>query len=300
MADETLRADEVRSLLLAACRDFFLRRGYCEVITPIVLPAPAMEAHIDAIECGGGYLRTSPELQMKVLLSRGHSRIFQIGPCFRRGEYGRLHRPEFLMLEWYRARCSYQDVLLETRSLLHHVVQQLETTARITDQWCIRGPWEVLSVKEAFLKFAGWDPVVEFDDDRFWYDLAFKVEPSLPPHQPQVLMHYPIKAGGFARSTAENDGTVERWELYVGGVELANGCSEIVSPREQEQRFKVIEQFRRKQGKEVYPLDHHFMCSLAHGIPPCAGVALGLDRLLMLLLGEDSLDSVVSFESTGI
>ncbi|HIE10721.1 MAG TPA: EF-P lysine aminoacylase GenX [Kiritimatiellae bacterium] len=280
--------------LVGACRDFFALHGYCEVFTPVMIPAPAMEENIDAVPCQDGYLRTSPELQMKILITRGHGRIFQIGPCFRLGELGPLHQPEFLMLEWYRTRCTHLDVLLETRCLLQAILRRLEESGRLPpgdNHLGLKGSWETVTVREAFLRSAGWDPIAEFDADRFWSDLVLKVEPDLPSEAPVVLTDYPSAAGGFARRKHEDPRVAERWELYIGGVEIANGCAEIISRQEQLQRFQQSADYRRRHGKALYPLDEEFLSAIDR-IPPCAGVALGLNRLLMVLLGFKSLDEL--------
>ncbi|RKX31603.1 MAG: EF-P lysine aminoacylase GenX [Verrucomicrobia bacterium] len=286
--------ERARAELVGACRDFFASRGYCEVFTPVMIAAPAMEENIDAVPCRDGYLRTSPELQMKILIARGHSRIFQIGPCFRLGELGPLHRPEFLMLEWYRTRCTHLDILLETRCLLQGILRRFEEAGRPpagANRLGLKGPWETITVREAFLRSAGWDPIAEFDEDRFWSDLVLKVEPDLPSEVPVVLTEYPAAAGGFARRKEQDPRIAERWELYVGGVEIANGCAEIISRQEHLERLQQAADYRRRHGKPLYPIDEGFLAALDH-MPSCAGVAVGLDRLLMVLLGYESLDEV--------
>jgi len=299
-AAERLRIDRARAALLSACRDYFTTREYCEVITPVLVTAPATEENIDAMQCTDSFLRTSPELEMKMLLARGHSRIYQIGPCFREGEYGRLHRPEFLMLEWYRTHGDHLDVLLETRGLLLHTLEALVRQGVLAnDHLGLRQPWETVTVREAFLQHAGWDPTAHFDPDRFWYDLAECVEPALPRDRPVVLTEYPTAAGTFARVHREIPQVAQRWELYIAGVEVANGCSEIISAPDQLARLQAAAARRRQHGKPVYPMPSAFLQALEDGLPPCAGVALGLDRLLMLLLQADSLDAICPFPPPG-
>ena len=275
----------VRDRLLQTIREYFRQNDFLEVTTPSLVAAPAPEPHIRPVSCGAAFLRTSPELEMKIVLASGCRRIFQIGPCFREGEYGRLHRPEFLMLEWYRTHGDHLDVLLETRGLLLHTLEALVRQGVLAnDHLGLRQPWETVTVREAFLQHAGWDPTAHFDPDRFWYDLAECVEPALPRDRPVVLTEYPTAAGTFARVHREIPQVAQRWELYIAGVEVANGCSEIISAPDQLARLQAAAARRRQQGKPVYPMPSAFLQALEDGLPPCAGVALGLDRLLMLLL----------------
>ena len=289
---------ELRSKLLTAIRLFFLEHGYLEVETPVVVKTPAMELHIDACPAGKGYLRTSPELHMKRLLCAGYGRIFQIGPCFRSGERGNLHNPEFTMLEWYRAQADYMDILAETKDLLWYVAKTclgkmtFERNARTID---LGAEWLSFSVSEYFEKFAGWNPAASFDERRFDDDLVNCIEPHLPKDRPVVLRDYPAEAAALARLKTDNRRLAERWELYLGGMEIANAFSELTDAAEQRKRFEECAQKRLAMGKEAYELDGEFLAALETGMPSCAGIALGLDRLVMLFAGADSLDDVLLF-----
>ena len=164
----------LRSAVLQAIRGFFLVRDFVEVTTPVRLPAPALEAFIDAVPSGDRYLRTSPELHMKRLLVGGMSRIFQMGPCFREGERGNLHSPEFTMLEWYRTHSDYKAILCDTEALIREVTQSIRGSSTFTFSGTtidVNRPWERISVAGAFQQHAGWDPVECFDADRFDLDL---------------------------------------------------------------------------------------------------------------------------------
>jgi len=328
---------EIRAKTLRAIRQFFYDRDFLEVESPIRIPAPALELHIDAIPAAGKYLRTSPELHMKRLLAAGYQRIFQLGPCFRDGERGERHNPEFTMLEWYRADADYLAILVDAKALIAAVAEsvlgrtllkihrkqiksgpeagQPELTPRrsgaATDCLCSHGTlppcglqclyvelmpvWEVFTIAQAFTIFAGWDPVALFDPDRFDLDLVNKVEPWLPLEHPVVLMDYPAEAAALARRKPDNPRVGGRWELYIGGLELANAFSELTDPAEQRTRFETCAADRRALGKPVYPLDEDFLSALEEGLPPSAGIALGVDRLVMLLAGADSLDEVLPF-----
>lgn len=287
----------VRAKLLRVIREFFHERGFLEVETPIRIPAPALELHIDAEPAGNAFLRTSPELHMKRLLAAGHERIFQMGPCFRRGERGDRHHPEYTMLEWYRANADYNDILLDTKALITQVAGELLGGTDLLYQGLeisLSPVWERITVTEAFKQFAGWDPSVEFDADRFDLDLVDKVEPQLPRNVPAILTDYPVKAAALARRKPGSPNVAERWEFFIGGLELANAYSELNDPAEQRTRFEECARQRKKLGKVVYPLDEEFLAVIAN-LPPSGGIALGVDRLLMLLTNSASLDNVLPF-----
>jgi lysyl-tRNA synthetase class 2 len=288
----------IRSKTLQAVRKFFADRGFIEIETPVRIPTPALELNIDAEPSAEMYLRTSPELHMKRLLAAGHDKIFQVGACFRRGERGNLHSPEYTMLEWYRAGANYIDVLADTKALIAHVVKEVCGGSTLTYKGGtieIMPVWDRMTVAEAFMLFAGWNPVEHFDADRFDLDLVEKVEPHLSCNRPMVLMDYPAEAAALARCKKEHREVAERWELYIGGIELANAFSELTDPVEQRKRFVECAEQRRKMGREVYGLDEDFLAALETGMPQCAGVALGVDRLVMLLTGSESIDAVRAF-----
>lgn len=289
---------ELRSRLLRALRDFFYARDFLEVETPVRILAPAPEVHLDAEPAGDAWLRTSPELHMKRLLAAGYERVFQVGPCFRRGESGARHRPEYTMLEWYRAGADYHDVLTDTKALILFLAREVlgSTTLRRSGHEIELDPvWEYLTVSEAFLGYAGWDPVEDFDPDRFDLDLVDKVEPQLTRETPVILADYPIQAAGLARRKPGRPAIAERWELYIDGIEIANAYSELTDAAEQAARFEEWNRARAAAGRPAYPVDRQFLVALEGGLPPCAGVALGVDRLVMLFVGADSLDEVLPF-----
>ncbi|MFA7172362.1 MAG: EF-P lysine aminoacylase EpmA [Kiritimatiellia bacterium] len=289
---------KIRSQALQVMREFFHAQGFIEVETPIRVPVPALETHVDAPSAGSAWLRTSPELHMKRLLAAGCAPLFQIGSCFREKECGARHNPEFTMLEWYRLNADYHDILRDTRELLLHTFASVTGATSFSRQGhCIDldQPWEVMTVAAAFECFAGWNPVTNWDENRFELDLMRKVEPSLPQDKPCVLIDYPAPAAALARLKSENPLVAERWELYLGGMELANTYSELCDPALQRQRFENCAATRAALGKEVYPLDEPFLQAIEKGLPPCAGIALGIDRLTMLLCGADGIQSVRAF-----
>ena len=267
-----------RARVLREIRAFFDARGFTEVETPVRIPAPAPEPHIDCPPSGDWFLRASPELQMKKLLAAGMERIYQIGPCFRAGEKGRRHSPEFTMLEWYRANADYLDIARDAEELLAEVLKRDHADV------------QRITVREAYLRWAGWDPVETWDQDRFDFDMATKIEPNLP-KEPLFLTDYPAPAASLARLKADDPRVAERWELYVDGIELANAFTELIDPVEQRRRFELAREERRALGEADYPLDEEFLDALAR-MPPSGGVALGVDRLVMLACGVSSIADV--------
>jgi len=289
---------ETRSRVLRAVRDFFYAENFTEVETPVRIPAPALETHIDAPASGRAWLRTSPELHMKRLMAAGCARLFQIGPCFRTGECGSRHNPEFTLLEWYRAGADYTDILRDTEAIFSRVFQTIAGSETFTYRGRridLTRPWHCLTVRDAFRTWANWDPVADWDPDRFDFDLVSKVEPALPQDKPCVLTDYPAPAAALARLKPHDPSVAERWEVYVGGLELANAYSELCDPAAQRARFVETAEARRRLDKEVYPLDEPFLAALEQGLPPCGGIALGIDRLIMLACDANEIAEVRPF-----
>jgi len=276
-----------RDAMMRATRTFFYERGYLEVDTPIRLPAPCLEEYIDAIPAAGKFLRTSPELHMKRLVCAGYEKIFCVGPCFRHHEFGRLHNPEYTMLEWYHAGADYMDIQTDAFQLVEAV--------RRAVGGAVLPKWIVLTVSAAFLEYAGWDPAEAYDADRFDLDLLDKVEPALKTLGCVVLKDYPAQAAALSRKKPGHSKLAERFELYINGVEIMNAYSELTDPIEQRCRFEACATARLAAEKEVYPLDEEFLTALEAGMPECGGIAVGMDRLLMVLLGKTSLDEIMPF-----
>jgi lysyl-tRNA synthetase class 2 len=268
------------------------------VETPVRIEAPAPEPHIDPFESQGHYLRTSPEFHMKRLLAAGYPRLYQVGPCFRSGERGAVHHPEYAMLEWYRAGADYLDILADTKALVVHVAREVLGTTDLVYQgaglalWPV---WETFRVAEAFREFAGWDPSTGFDQDRFDLDLTRRVEPRLPRHVPVVLLDYPLEVAALARAKPDAPRLAERWELYLAGLEMANAYSELTDPEELQARFHVWARQRHQRGCTRLPPDRRFLEAMESGLPASGGIAMGLDRLLMILCNAASLDEVLPF-----
>jgi lysyl-tRNA synthetase class 2 len=291
-----------RAQIYDLARDFFRGRGFLEVETPTRVPAIAPEVNIVPEESSGWYLITSPELHMKRLLAAGYPRIFQISHCFRKGERGRLHNPEFSLLEWYRSDAGFQDVVSDTEQLVTALVNKLGLETRITYQGNridLSLPWPRLSVREAFLTNAGWDPVESYDSEKFDHDMATLVLPKLESARPTVLVEYPAAAASLARLKPNDPKIAERSEVFIGGLELANAYSELTNREEQRERFEAeIQQIEREQGRKM-KMPESFIEAVGH-MPECGGIALGMERLVMLLCDAGSIDEVTAFTAGNI
>jgi len=286
-----------RSAIIGAVRRFFEDRAFLEVQTPVRLPVLAPEAWIAPETAGDHFLQTSPELCMKRLLAAGHSSLFQICPCFRKGERGRLHLPEFLMLEWYRRDHDYLSLMDDCEELLWEVADSCnlaEPRDGERQPLSLEPPWERITVAEAFARFGGIGPEEALAAGKFEEVLVERVEPNLGRERPCFLYDYPVELASLARLKPGNPAVAERFELYLGGIELANGFSELTDAAEQRRRFELERKAIVRAGREAGPMPESFLRELA-ALPAAAGIALGLDRLVMLLTGGASLEEVVTF-----
>jgi lysyl-tRNA synthetase class 2 len=293
-----------RAAALARTRHFFDSRGFVEVQTPVMVPSPGMDLALDAFEVAGGergsprWLITSPEYQMKRLLGDGWTRIYQIVPCFRRGELGTRHNPEFTMLEWYRAHASMANVMRDTEQLIAEVTGgEVSLGARTVD---VTPPFERIAVCDAFERYAGWPPrrtldAAAHDPDEYFRAMVDQVEPALERLDRGVLLtDYPASQASLARRKPGQPDLAERFEAYVAGVELCNGFGELTDPVEQRARFEQDQARRRARGLPVYPIDERLLDALAR-VPPSGGNALGLDRLIALACGTTEIADVLAF-----
>jgi lysyl-tRNA synthetase class 2 len=289
---------ESRARIMAGIRAFFLEQGFLEIDTPLRVPAIAPEQFILPYTSEGWFLSTSPELQMKRLLAAGYQKIFQIAHCFRRDECGRHHNPEFTMLEWYRAAANYAQIISDTENLVVFLAQCCGSGSSLKYQGQtidISLPWPRISVREAYTRWAGWDPFVNFDGQRFDDDLVDKVIPHFPADRPIVISDYPLECAALARLKPGQTGVAERAEVFMGGLEIANAYSELNDPAEQRRRFKDEIAIMQKAGKPcVWP--EKFIAAI-ETMPECGGIAVGVDRLVMLLSDAASIDEVIAFPS---
>lgn len=315
-------ASRARQQMYATLRAFFGARGFGEVETPILVPTPGMEPHIQAFEvpfvpetdrgrAKSLYLHTSPEYAMKRLLAEGSGPLFQICKVFRNGEVSRAHNPEFTLLEFYRPEADYHAIMADLEQALAAVERDVRPERHLFAQL----PYERLTVRDAVLRETGIDLREHGDaaslrkaaaargvhvgsastfDDVFFHLFLQEVEPKLGRGRPTFLIEYPASMASLARLKREDPSVAERVELYAEGVELANGFSELTDPTEQRARLVDEQAQRRAAGRPVYPLDERFLAALER-MPPSGGIAVGLDRVLMLLLGTAEIADVLLF-----
>jgi len=307
-----------RGELTAATRRFFTERGYTEVETPYAVRAPGEEVHLatfrtERVHTDGRteplWLHTSPEFAMKRLLVAGAGPIFQLARVWRNNEGSARHAPEFTMLEWYAPGADMDALIAETTTFLRAVLPPVVTSAGVrTDlSWFKR-----LTVAEAFSRYAGADVLgtegdaaalaasagVRLRDGETWEDLFFRlllerIEPHLGRAHPTFLTHWPAAQAALARRSPEDPRVAERFELFVGGIELANAFVELTDPAEQRARFAEDRARRHAMYGEDWALDEDFLAALEHGMPAAAGIAVGFDRLAMLASGADRIGQVL-------
>ncbi len=271
-----------RSEFLRAMREFFYAAGFIEVETPVKIHAPAPEEYIESVQSEGDFLRTSPELAMKVLLSQGCEKIFQIGSCFRANEHGRKHLEEFTMLEFYAVKWDY-------RQLAEFTAAMLKSAAGNNP---VFSSHDFITVDEAFRRYAGVSAFEADADDSFDELMVTKVEPNLGTEGLTFLMDYPASRASLSRLSAANPKVAERWELYRNGLELANAFGELTDGVEQRKRFEAANKFRAANNMHAYPEPVEFYAALDKGLPESSGCAIGVDRLLMLLCNENDIRNV--------
>jgi len=286
-----------RAYILQGVRQFFNEKGYLEVETPHRIPAPAPESHIDAIPSGSWFLHTSPELCMKRMMAAGYGKIFQMCRCWRDRERGNLHLPEFTLLEWYRAGADYFSLMEECEGLFRFVAEAMGLGQKII--FCNREidlskPWERIPVKEAFRCYTQTSVNEALNLGLFDERMVQDIEPKLGIEKPTFIYDYPAERGALARLKQEDPTLAERFELYIGGLELANGFSELVDSEEQGKRFHMENASRQSYGKPIYSIPDKFLAELDQ-MPPSAGIALGVDRLAMIFLDVEMIDEVVAF-----
>jgi lysyl-tRNA synthetase class 2 len=307
-----------RARLTEAVRAFFDGRGYTEVETPYAVATPGEEVHLSAFrterllptgERRPLWLHTSPEFAMKKLLAGGAGRIFQLARVWRNGEASDLHAPEFTMLEWYRPGATMADLIAETFSLLRAV---LPPVVRCRGVETALDDAEILTVADAFARYVGADVLdtegdaaalagearTRLRDNETWEDLFFRllldrIEPRIGRSRPTFLTHWPAAQAALARRDPADPRVAERFELFVCGIELANAFVELTDAAEQRGRF-IADRARRHAltGADDWPMDEDFLAALEQGLPPCAGIALGFDRLAMIAAGADRIDQV--------
>lgn len=293
----------LRAALFASIRQFFSTRGFLEVDTPIRQPVIIPESNILPLAAEGQYLQTSPELCMKRILASGCDNIFQICPCFRKDERGRNHLEEFTMLEWYRSGADYLQLMEDCEALLAAIATEMAGLSHDVGRMHgagpfpgieLRVPWQRLTVAEAFSLYSSIPLRQSVAEGRFEEVLVECVEPHLGVSAPAFLTDYPVELASLAKKKDNDPSTVERFELYVHGIELANGFSELTDTVEQRLRFENELASIARAGRKSPEMPERFLHDLQK-LPAAAGIALGIDRLFMLLTGERQIDRVVSF-----
>lgn len=286
-----------RARIIQKIRAYFIKEEYLEVETPHRIPAPAPESHINAVPSGQWFLHASPELCMKRMLAAGYKKIFQICHCWREGERGSQHIPEFTLLEWYRAGSDYLSLMDECEELIQILAADIGAGEKLIyrgHRIFLVSPWERLTVEEAFHRYAKMSMEEAFKHDLFDEMMVRDIEPRLGIEKPTFLFDYPSERRSLARLKKEDPTVAERFELYMGGVEIANAFSELTDAAEQRKVFESEIKTRRSLGKEIYPLPESFLAELEQ-MPPSAGIALGVDRLVMVLLDAETINEVVAF-----
>ena len=287
----------LRACIIQAIRSFFESREFLEVETPLRIPANAPEEHIEPFRSEELYLHTSPELCMKRLLCRGHAKIFQICRCWRSDERGSKHIPEFTMLEWYRSQSSYEDLMKDCEQLLQHISKTCLGSSTVyynSKSIVMNEVFTRVPVRDAFNKYTDVEMLDAVREGSFDEIMAMQIEPALVQNKPVLLVDYPIEMAALARPKSGDPTVAERFELYAGGLELANGYSELNDPVEQRVRFLEANRRRNNRGLPDLPIPEPFLKELAL-MPPSAGIALGVDRLVMLFAGATQIDDVISF-----
>ena len=294
-----------RHKLLMAIREFFYAAGYLEVETPNMIKTAAPDPNIEPLKVyiegkGPFFLHTSPEMGMKKLLRHGQERIFQICKVYRVEESEEIHNTEFTMLEWYR-KGTYIDAMDEVENLVRSVAERF----RVTDSCKLEKPWQVYDLAELFIAGAGVNPFalqrdelyaamrsrgfLGIDDKDMWNDMFFKlfiqeVEPGISKDAPYFIKDWPLTVSTMAKRKDAN--RVERFEFYMNGLEIANGYTELLDVSEQRQRFDRDNLERAASGKQTFVIDDEFLHALSKLEGPFAGVSIGVDRLLMAIVGK--------------
>lgn len=315
-----------RTEIIRLIREFFWQEGFIETDTAVAIALPGQEPELSPVpvtlhdEKGAArkfYLQTSPEFAMKKLLAAGFEKIFQICKCFRDFEsFGGLHNPEFTMIEWYRAHATYLDIMDDTERLFKFVAEKMDVqTMRWREQEIkITETWDRKTMREVWQEFVGVElndylaaPAMRglartrgyaVTDDEPYDDVFYKIflneiEPKLGHERPVFVYEYPVSMASLSRVCAHDPHYAERFELYIGGLELANAFGELTNAEEQKNRLEADKLKRTESGKEVYAVDPDFIAALSAGIPETGGIALGVDRMVMLLTGATDINEVL-------
>jgi lysyl-tRNA synthetase class 2 len=332
-AKKSLKPFLIREQVVDAIREFFKTEGFHEVDTPLLVQSPGTEPYLEVFESElvtpqyenkKSYLLTSPELSMKKLLSAGMGSIFTICKSFRNGEgLSSFHNPEFTILEWYRVEADYSDVMNDCENLLLFILNKLELNSDGLNTLEYQGttydlstPWERISVSEAFEKYAdvsqndmldekkivaiAQEKGYSVDENTTWEEaynqiLLNEIEPHLGKTKPTILFDYPASQAALSKKKKDDPRFAERFEFFLGGIELGNAFSELTDGNEQETRMKDDLEYRKELGKVEYKMDTDFIEALKLGMPETGGIAVGVDRLVMLFSNSASIKDTLLF-----
>lgn len=321
-----------RAEILCKIRDFFYSRGFVEIDSPLVVARPNMEPNLEVMETKvkknngeelPAFLITSPEFALKKLLATGLTKIYQMGKCFRNNEpWNESHNPEFTLLEWYETGVNYFDLMNRTEELIMSLLGGGNELIYQGKKIKFTSPWLKISMREAWQKYGGADlnEYLTYDTMRAlaaqknytvtkndsWEDLFFKIflseiEPRLmAENQPVFLFDYPIQMAALSRVKKEDPRYAERFELYIGGLEIANAYGELIDAEEQKKRFEEDQKEQVKRGLARREIDEDFLAALRSGLPASAGIALGVDRVIMLLTDSQDIAEVTPFTTKEI
>ncbi|MBI2038128.1 MAG: EF-P lysine aminoacylase GenX [Candidatus Magasanikbacteria bacterium] len=312
--------------IIKLIREFFWSQNFVETDTPIAVKLASQEPYLNPLpitihdpygKAENFYLRTSPEYSLKKLLAAGYEKIFEIGKCFRDYEsFGGNHNTEFTMLEWYRAPGTYQEIMDDTENLFRFIGEKLNVNSlTYKDKTVsISAAWDRLSVKEVWQQFIGvnLDNYLETDklaelaqskgctvskedayEDIFYKIFLNEIEPHLGVAKPVFIYDYPVQMTSLSRLCEYDNRYAERFELYMGGLEVANAFGELTDATEQEKKLEEDKEKRKQLGKPVWPVDKDFIAALKSGMAPAGGIALGVDRMVGLFTGAKDINEVI-------
>jgi lysyl-tRNA synthetase class 2 len=293
----------IREKVIDVVRGFFKNQGFHEVFTPILVPIPSIEPNLEVFETElrtskgakrQGFLIMSPEFSIKKLLAAGIGNCFEITRCFRNEEeVSRLHNPEFTMLEWYRVGANYQDIMRDFENLFLKIIGKDKLTYQ-GDTYDLSLPWPRISFEEAFARYAGRE-IEDVKDEDFYKIFFNEIEPKLrESRKPAIVYDYPISQASLSKK-ASDPRFAERFEIFLAGVELGNCFSELTDAKEQKKRFESDLALRKDQGKTVYPIDEDLIDALKEGLPTVSGIAVGVDRLIMLASDTPTVSDTLFF-----
>jgi elongation factor P--(R)-beta-lysine ligase len=311
-------------------RAFFKERGFFEAQTPTLVAAAGQEPYLSPFKVDfcdeknkkyQGFLITSPEYSLKKLLVAGFDKIFELAKVFRQNEsFGGTHNPEFTMLEWYRTNSDYSKIMEDTEQLVNFLAKKIKGSEKILYQGQkidLTPPWPRLTVKELFKKYADVDldkaktledfkkqvknkNYSKFDDwnDIFYLIFLNEIEPNLPKDKPVFVCDYPLPQASLSKKKDKDSFYAERFEIFIAGMELGNAFSELVDSKEQYERFKEEHDLRKKLKKDEIPIDKDLIYALELGMSPSGGIAVGLERLQMLLLDAKDINDILPFPAS--